>query len=92
MMSTRITCAAVTSATPSCRVRAVIDISAMPPGAVANIMLGTKMPAAFASPHAIAAESTIIKMMQSNVTATKRGASLKNRREKRVPNAHPSNT
>ena len=41
MMNTRVTCAAVTSATPSCKVRAVIDISAMPPGAVAKIMLGT---------------------------------------------------
>ena len=78
MMSTRVTCAAVTSATPSCSVRAVIDISAIPPGAAASIMLGTKMPVATAKPHAMAAENSIIKNMQSSTAATKRGAPRKN--------------
>ena len=43
MTRTRVTCAAVTSATPSCNARAVMDISAIPPGAAATDMVGTKM-------------------------------------------------
>ena len=92
MMSTRVTCAAVTSATPSCNARAVMDISAIPPGAAANNIVGTKMPVNWANPQPIAADNEIINKIQATTTVTNRGASCKNRREKREPSAHASNT
>ena len=92
MIKTRVTGAAVTSATPSYNALAVIDISAIPPGATARIMLGRKMSPATAGPHAIAADKHIISTMQSTIAVTKRGAPLRNWREKRAPNAQPSKT
>ena len=40
----------------------------------------------------MAAEKHIIKTMQSTIAATKRGASLRNWREKRAPKAQPRST
>ena len=81
---TRVTCAAVTSGTPNCNTFAVIDISAMPPGAVARRRLGTGKPEIEASATpARAANASEIKILVST-PATYCGAPCRKLRSNRA--------
>jgi len=61
--TTRKTCAAVTRGTPSCSTLAVMHISAMPPGAMARIMLGMDTPAARPTAQQIAERAADLQSM-----------------------------
>src|SRR5476651_2484058 len=87
--NTRVTWAAVTSGTPSCSTFAVMHISAIPPGAVARITLGTGNPYAQARTAPSVAARTSASSRLANVAATKPGIRPRKLRSNRPPSAQP---
>ena len=88
-MMTRVTCAAVTKGTPSCRTLAVTHISAIPPGAVASTMVATGTVPVKARPHAARADAAIANATEIQTKPMKRGDVLSDSRSKLDPSAQP---
>ena len=67
----------VTSGTPSCKVLAVMVISAMPPGDIPRNTVGQGRPAAWLTPREATAVSNNPASVTNATTVRKRGARLK---------------
>src|SRR5712671_2569781 len=86
---TRVTCAAVTSGTPSWSTFAVTHISAIPPGAVARTIVGTGTEPRTARPQAHSAEPSIASATERQTMPMKRGEVRKDSRSNAEASAHP---
>src|SRR5690606_31035865 len=68
---------------------AVIDISAMPPGAVARIIVGIGKPPSHASEVPTVADSSNVSAMPATAAVSMRGARSRKSRSSRQPIAQP---
>ena len=91
---TRVTCAAVTSGTPSCSTLAVMHISAMPPGAMASTRVGAGSPRAPPASNAQQRRRQRSSRQHAGQHSRRHSAARfrSERRSKRAPSAQPSST
>src|SRR6266571_8779747 len=86
---TRVTCAAVTSGTPSWSTFAVTHISAMPPGAVASTIVEIGTAPRTARPQAHSADLSIASTTERQTMPIKRDEVRKDSRSNPAPSEHP---